>query len=53
MPYADSNGARLYYEEAGRGTPVMFVHEFADDLYSWEAQLRNRAQAQNDYAAPR
>ena len=40
MPYANSNGVRLYYEEAGRGTPIVFVHEFADDLYSWEAQLR-------------
>jgi pimeloyl-ACP methyl ester carboxylesterase len=40
MPYADSNGVRLYYEEAGRGTPIVFVHEFADDLHSWEAQIR-------------
>ncbi|MBI4208007.1 MAG: alpha/beta hydrolase [Betaproteobacteria bacterium] len=40
MPYALSNGVRLYYEEAGRGTPIVFVHEFADDLYSWEPQLR-------------
>ena len=40
MPYAMSNGVRLYYEEAGKGTPVVFVHEFADDLYSWEPQLR-------------
>jgi pimeloyl-ACP methyl ester carboxylesterase len=40
MPYADANGAKLYYEEAGRGTPIVFVHEFADDLYSWEAQMR-------------
>jgi len=40
MPYANSNGVRLYYEQAGRGTPLVFVHEFADDLYSWEAQLR-------------
>ena len=40
MPYADSNGIKLYYEEAGRGTPVVFVHEFADNLHSWEAQLR-------------
>ena len=40
MPYAPSNGARLYYEEVGRGTPIVFVHEFADDLYSWEAQMR-------------
>ena len=40
MPYATSNGVRLYYEEAGRGFPIVFVHEFADDLYSWEPQLR-------------
>jgi pimeloyl-ACP methyl ester carboxylesterase len=40
MPYADSNGVKLYYEEVGRGTPIIFVHEFADDLYGWEAQLR-------------
>ena len=40
MPFADSHGVRLYYEEAGRGTPIVFVHEFADDLYSWEPQIR-------------
>jgi len=40
MPYANSNGIRLYYEEAGRGTPIVFVHEFADDLHAWEAQIR-------------
>jgi len=40
MPYADSNGVKLYYEEAGRGTPIIFVHEFADDLHGWEAQMR-------------
>ena len=40
MPYATSNGVRLYYEEVGKGTPIVFVHEFADDLYSWEPQLR-------------
>ncbi|MBI2223825.1 MAG: alpha/beta hydrolase, partial [Betaproteobacteria bacterium] len=32
MPYANSNGIRPYYEETGRGTPRVFVHEFADDL---------------------
>src|SRR5262249_10512344 len=40
MPYAQSAGARLYYEEAGNGYPLIFVHEFAGDLRSWEAQLR-------------
>ncbi|MCC6535558.1 MAG: alpha/beta hydrolase [Burkholderiales bacterium] len=40
MPYAKVNAVRLYYEEAGSGTPVVFVHEFAGDLRSWEPQLR-------------
>lgn len=40
MPYVTSNGTRLYYEEAGRGFPIVFVHEFSGDLTSWEAQLR-------------
>jgi pimeloyl-ACP methyl ester carboxylesterase len=40
MPYALSNGVRLYYEESGSGSPIVFVHEFSGDLYSWEAQLR-------------
>ncbi|HXF67440.1 MAG TPA: alpha/beta hydrolase [Burkholderiales bacterium] len=40
MPFADSKGVKLYYEETGRGTPVVFVHEFAGDIRSWEPQLR-------------
>jgi len=40
MPYAISNGVRLYYEEAGSGAPIVFVHEFSHDLRSWEPQLR-------------
>jgi pimeloyl-ACP methyl ester carboxylesterase len=40
MPYAQSNGIRLYYEESGKGTPIVFVHEFADDLRGWDAQVR-------------
>jgi len=40
MPYAESDGVRLYYEEVGKGAPIVFVHEFADDLHSWEPQLR-------------
>lgn len=31
---------RLHYEEAGRGTPLIFVHEFSGDSRSWEAQMR-------------
>src|SRR6188472_3417303 len=40
MPFADSKGIQLYYEEAGSGAPIVFVHEFAGDLRSWEPQLR-------------
>jgi pimeloyl-ACP methyl ester carboxylesterase len=41
MPYVNSKGVRLYYEEAGRGTTIVFVHEFSGDLRSWEAQMRH------------
>jgi pimeloyl-ACP methyl ester carboxylesterase len=41
MPYAKSAGANLYYEEAGKGAPIVFVHEFSGDLRSWEAQMRH------------
>jgi pimeloyl-ACP methyl ester carboxylesterase len=34
------DGVRLYYEEAGTGTPIVFVHEFSGDLRSWEPQIR-------------
>jgi pimeloyl-ACP methyl ester carboxylesterase len=44
MPYATTDdGVRLFYEEAGSGTPVIFVHEFAGDRRSWEGQLRHFA----------
>ncbi len=36
MPHATADdGVKLYVEETGRGTPVIFVHEFAGDLRSW------------------
>lgn len=37
------DGVRLYYEEAGAGTPLVFVHEFGGDHRSWEPQLRHFA----------
>ena len=40
MPFANSRGVQLYYEEAGKGVPIVFVHEFSGDLRSWEAQMR-------------
>ena len=41
MPYAVSSGVKLYYEEAGKGVPIVFVHEFSGDFRSWEAQMRH------------
>ncbi|MFT5172834.1 MAG: pimeloyl-ACP methyl ester carboxylesterase [Gammaproteobacteria bacterium] len=34
------DGVSLYYEEAGSGLPLLFVHEFAGDCRSWEPQVR-------------
>ncbi len=34
------DGVRLYYEEAGAGSALVFVHEFAGDYRSYEAQMR-------------
>jgi pimeloyl-ACP methyl ester carboxylesterase len=42
MSYAiTEDRIRLYCEETGTGRPVIFVHEFAGDLRSWEPQLRH------------
>lgn len=37
------DGVRLHYEEAGAGTPMVFVHEFAGDFRSFELQMRHFA----------
>ena len=41
MPYvAAADGTKLYYEEVGTGTAIVFVHEYAGDYRTWEPQLR-------------
>ena len=41
MPYAvTDDGVKLYYEESGKGTPLIFVHEYAGDHRSFEPQMR-------------
>jgi len=41
MPHITTDdGVHLYYEEAGSGTPIVFVHEFADDYRGFEPQVR-------------
>ena len=34
------DGQKLAYTESGSGFPMVFVHEFAGDMRSWEPQLR-------------
>ena len=41
MPHiAARDGTLLYYEEAGSGTPVIFIHEYSGDYRTWEMQMR-------------
>jgi pimeloyl-ACP methyl ester carboxylesterase len=40
MPTASVGAVRLHYIEAGQGTPLVFVHEFAGDAESWQPQIR-------------
>jgi pimeloyl-ACP methyl ester carboxylesterase len=41
MPYVTADGGvKLYYEEAGEGFPIIFVHEFGGDHRSYEPQIR-------------
>ena len=40
MPHAiTDDNVKLYYEEVGEGTPIIFIHEFADDYRTWDDQV--------------
>ena len=42
MPHITTpDGVRLYFEEAGTGTPIVFVHEFLGEVRAWETQMRH------------
>lgn len=42
MPHiTTADGVKLWVEEAGEGTPILFIHEFGGDHRSWEPQLRH------------
>jgi pimeloyl-ACP methyl ester carboxylesterase len=44
MPFVTTpDQVRLAYEEVGNGTPLIFVHEFAGDMRSFEPQMRHFA----------
>ena len=40
MPFFDSQGVELYYEDTGSGPAIVWIHEFAADYRTWEAQVR-------------
>ncbi len=40
MHVTAKDGTKLYVEEAGTGTPILFIHEFGGTYQSWEPQLR-------------
>jgi pimeloyl-ACP methyl ester carboxylesterase len=41
MPYTTTDdNVRIYYEEAGKGFPIVFSHEFGDNYETWEPQLQ-------------
>jgi pimeloyl-ACP methyl ester carboxylesterase len=40
MPLVERDGVKLHYEETGEGDAVIWLHEFAADHRTWEAQVR-------------
>lgn len=40
MRITTPDGVALYVEEAGEGSPILFIHEFGGNHESWEPQLR-------------
>ena len=40
-----ADGTKLYYEEAGTGRAVLFIHEFAGNHRTWDAQMRHFARS--------
>lgn len=39
MPYADVNGARLFYTDDGEGPPILLVHGYTCDSQDWIYQI--------------
>lgn len=39
MPYAETNGIRIYYETGGRGDPLVLIGGLGSTLDSWSAQV--------------
>ena len=44
MPQATiPDGVKLYYEEVGSGTPILFVHEYSGDWRSWASMREHES----------
>mgnify|MGYP001223380771 CR=1 FL=1 len=41
MPHAPINGIDIYYEVHGTGDAIIFCHEFAGDIRSWDLQVNH------------
>ena len=41
MTIVTTGAVKLFYEETGVGTPLVFLHEFAGDHRSWSDQVRH------------
>lgn len=39
MPYFENQGAQLYFEEKGQGSPLLFLHGASFDGRQWEKQV--------------
>lgn len=39
MPFTERDGVQLYYEDAGAGSPMLFLHEYGGDNRSWGLQV--------------
>ena len=37
MSTVSVNGVEIFYQEKGEGTPLILLHEFADDYRSWDS----------------
>ena len=42
-------GVNIHYEVAGQGVPLLFAHEFAGDVTSWEPQVNLLREAVSGY----
>lgn len=43
--YADFEGARIYYEDAGEGRPVVLIHGGSLDRRMWDPQFERFAKS--------